>query len=241
MVSIIVFSILVILCAAALGWALLSPATCPLPPARALYLVGAVILLASLLLLPWIVTDSPAVRAQNLAWLRSKPNPWWPARIVMAAHEQQIPNPLENFDLQAYLCDTPSRKQWCALLTGHTALSGWQLLIRAPTFSLPFKAVLAGRFLLGVCALLAGIFLQVFDLAETGWLIRRILIGLAAVLVLLAVLQIPAVDTLGLRQDFKLDYINLLAGVRLGGGMWWALVGLILIAAGLFVEERSLS
>jgi hypothetical protein len=55
---------------------------------------------------------------------------------------------------------------------------------------------------------------------DSGHLLRRLLLGLSVLLFLFAIFQIPGADTLGLRQDFKLDYINLLAGVQTRGGMW---------------------
>jgi len=239
-IQFIAFYGLVVLAVGLVGWAFFSSHTFPIRPGWALSLAGAAILLASLLLLPWIVADPPEVRAENLAWLQTKPNPWWPARAMIAIREKKLPNPFETFDLQGYLCDSPERKHWCALLENHTRLSGCQLLLRAPAFSLLFTITLWGRSVLGIVVLLAGIALPFFGVEDRDGLASKVLCGLAAVLLVLALFQIPGTDTLGLRQQFKLDYINLLAGVRTGGGMWWSLAALAVIVAGFAVEEIDL-
>jgi len=95
------------------------------------------------------------------------------------------------------------------LLESRTGLSAWQLLLKAPTFSLVFTITLWGRLVLGTSALLTGLALPFFGLADRDRLIRRLLGGLVAFLLVLALFQIPGADTLGLRQEFKLDYINL--------------------------------
>ena len=150
MISIIVFYVLVVLAVGLVSWSFLSPGAFPLRPGWALSLTGAVILLASMLFLPWLTADPQDVRAENLAWLKTKPNPWWPARAIIAVREKEIPNPLETFDLKGYLCDTPKRQRWCALLENHTSLSAWQLLVKAPAFSILFNVTLWGRLVLGV-------------------------------------------------------------------------------------------
>jgi hypothetical protein len=240
MIQIIAFYPVVVIATILVGWAFLSPYTFPVRPGWTLCLTGAVILMASLLLLPWITADPPDVRAENLAWLKSKPNPWWSARAIIAIREKRIPNPLEAFDLKGYLCDTPRRERWYMLLENHTSLSAWQLLLKAPTFSLMFTASLWGRLVLSTGALLTGMVLPFLGLEDRGGLTRKVLGGLAAILLVLALFQIPGADTLGLRQEFKLDYINLLAGVRINGGMWWSLAGLAAIVVGLLVEEVDL-
>jgi len=239
-IQIIAFYGLVVLAVGLVGWAFFSSHTFPIRPGWALSLAGAVILIASLLLLPWITADPPEVRAENLAWLQTEPNPWWPARAMIAIREKKLPNPFETFDLQGYLCDSPERKRWCALLEDHTSLSGCQLLLKAPAFSLPFTITLWGRLVLGIVVLLIGIALPLLGVEDGGGIVSKVLSGLATVFLVLALLQIPGADTLGLRQEFKLDYINLLAGVRTGGGMWWSLTALAVIVAGFAVEETDL-
>ena len=237
MISIIVFYVLVVLAIGLACQSFLSPDALPLRPGWTLSLAGAVILLASMLFLPWLTADPPDVRAENLAWLKTKPNPWWPARAIIAVREKKIPNPLETFDLKGYLCDTPERQRWCTLLENHTSLRAWQLVLGAPTFSVLFKVTLWGRLVLGICVLLAGITMPLLGVEDRDGLASRVLGGLAVVLLVLALFQISVADTLGLRQSFKLDYINLLAGVRINSGMWWSLTGLAVIVVGFVVEE----
>jgi hypothetical protein len=215
-----------------------SPDRFPLRPGLIVMMGGALIVVASTWLLPWVVADSPAARARNVEWLKAKPNPWWAARVVIAAREHQVPNPFENFDLQVYLCDTPQRKQWCDLLSGRTSLTAGQLLLRAPVLSWLFTGSLWARLILAVVALAAGLLLQDESRAQDARTFRRALLGVTVVLLLLALFQIPVADTLGLRQQFKADYINLLAGVRSGSGMWWVMAGMAVMAAGLVGEER---
>ena len=268
MIQTVAFYVLAIIAAVLVGWAFFSPYGFPIRPGRMVYLAGAALLLASLLLLPWITADPPDVRAENLAWLKAEPVPWWAVRAIMAIREGRLPDSSEAFDLKAYLCDTPERGRWYALLENHTRLSAWQLLLKAPTFSLPFTITLWGRLVLSIGALLAGIGLSLlgretsaslrspasrhtaFPRASTRisrkqnaafarpvGVTRKVLGALAAFLLALALFQIPGADTRGLRQEFKLDYINLLAGVRIGGGMWWSLAGLTVIVVGLSLEE----
>ena len=89
---------------------------------------------------------------------------------------------------------------------------------------------------LGIGVLLTAIALHLLAIEDPDKFASKVLGGVAAVLLVLALFQIPAADTLGLRQEFKLDYINLLAGVRISSGMWWSLAGLAAIVVGFVVE-----
>jgi len=91
MIQTIVFYTLVVVAGALVAWAFFSPYTFPIQPGSMLYLAGAVILMASLLLLPWITTDPPGVRTENLTWLKSEPYQWWAVRAIIAIREKQIP------------------------------------------------------------------------------------------------------------------------------------------------------
>lgn len=236
MIQIIVFYTLITIVSGLAGWVFFKPKFFPFPPGRVLSMAGAIILIASTLLLPWISAEPPEVRSENLAWFMTDPNPWWPARTIIAVREKKLPNPMENFDLQGYLCNTPELARWWQLLENRTSLSAWQLLIRAPTFSPLFKIVGWGRLVVSIILLVAGIVLPYFYLEEVEEITIKALGVLVAILFLITLFQIPGADTLGLRQEFKLDYINLLAGVQLSIGMWWSLVGLIIIIAGCVIQ-----
>lgn len=240
MTLIITFYVLLAIVFGLLLWAFFMPHKFPFPFGRIVFLAGAIVLLASLLLLPWITADPQDIRTQNLAWLRTKPNPWWPERTLIAIREKLFPDPTETFDLNKYLCDTLERKRWCNLIENHTSLSAWELLREAPTFSLLFKVTLWARLALSTGILVASIASPLFHLDNLDLRLKRALASLAMILLVLALFQIPGADTLGLRQEFKLDYINLLAGIQTSGGMWWSLAGLALIVLGWIVEDLDL-
>jgi hypothetical protein len=240
MIQTIAFYVLTTVLTAIFVWTFISPSEIPFDLGQVVTLVGATLLVGSMLLIPWITTDPLDVRNENLVWLESKPNLWQSTQVIMSIREQQLPNASQPFDMETYLCDTSNRQRWWALLERHTQLSAWQLLLKAPTFHLSFTLTLWARWIFAV-GILALIGVQHFiGMKDSGHVLRRLLLGLSVLQFLFAVFQIPGADTMGLRQDFKLDYINLLAGVRISGGMWWSLAGLLLIIFGLIAEETDL-
>ena len=249
----IVFYILLVLAVGGVAWSISDRAR-HFRVGMALCVAGAVILLASVFLLPWVIADSPEIRDRNIASLLADEQRWWAVRVMIAVRDKSTDKdtdraadreettliPEASFDLTEYMCSPSRYEKWCSLLDGSARVSAWQVLVGAPAFSRAFKASLWGRLVLGVGAALVGILVGL-QAQDAGARAHRILGVISMLFLLLGFWQIPVADTLGLHQELKLDLVNLVSGVRTGPGMWWLLVGLACIVVGCGLEEVAAS
>lgn len=125
------------------------------------------------------------------------------------------------------------------VLLGKATLTGWQLTVFAPFWGFWTQAAIVFPTLLAVATLawlplgatysggrlckLVGILLTALSLAA--------LVGLAA--------AIPAVDALGMKDQFHWAILTVLLGVRLEMGPWLTMLGLALLFVGGLIEVGS--
>lgn len=203
---------------------------------RVVIALGAVCVLASLLLLPWITFLDAGQADRRLVELLTDPH-------LQSVIEKMPPQMREQLglhwppssadiratfrapDLQG-LIDVTRQQHW---------LSGWNLWRSDLQAS---RLLRLGLVLAGVAGLLAAIWMVVSGISSAGQVVRTgaltIAIG-SSIALLLLLWQIPSIDTFGLRDKLGVLLICALAGSRAGPGIWVALIGLLLLAGGLAV------
>lgn len=198
---------------------------------RFLRIGGALSILLSVLVLPWVGFADPVVVDRQVEQFLSNMRiqdvldraP--PLRRLLGIQRLQTTADLGQ------LFTSPALQETFALARGGD-ISGWVLIRGAPRmnnylrFALILSVLLAAvSGFLSMLALIAGLRF----LSKVG----TVLCSCGAVLLFLWMLwYLPAIDTFGMRGDFGLALVCLLVGSRTGFGAWLALVGLLAVALG---------
>ena len=131
--------------------------------------------------------------------------------------------------------DAQTVSQALALLDRFSALPTRWLVILMPTTDLWLRAVILLVGLVAFCALLWALLSALFRVKAVGS-VGLLQAGSAVMVAILLLFQIPKLDSWGTLGSFGGGLIALIANVRLGWGVWAAIIGLLFIAVGGIVE-----
>lgn len=202
-------------------------------PAQALLTFsGAVIVLGSLILLPWIHSLDPASADRRVQELASEPRLQQVlGRVPKLCQFLHMRCPLTAENLREPF-DKPDLQAIWQLVRQRRYVSGWVLWRKMPRIGNGLRWAL----FLSVSASAIGLIWSAISLIVELGLARKAVAGFYALVALLALLLllslVPSVDTLGVSNDLSIAWLALLAGLRTGCGIGWALLGLGLLIIG---------
>ncbi len=191
---------------------------------------GSALTLAGLLVYPWAVPAPATVFEQNALWLAQHSALLQPLQKVPLFGQALASLDLSSPDsLRASLEQSQAGLLVQQVAAGHSLFSWhlWQLGWRVSPL---LSTGLTAAFLASLTS--AG--LVIASLLSGGMVLPRLGVAVAAAAglgLLLLVTRMTTVDSLGSSDDFVVRLTAALAQVRVGPGIWWTLLGLVLLIA----------
>lgn len=202
---------------------------------RLLTIGGIVITWGAFFLLPWIHFQGPDLFERQRQEALQNP-------LIFAA-AGVIPNLgyVLNADatLEGFQGKVDIERELIEQVQSTDHLTGFHIWLNMPYLDLLFHGALALLFIIPLIALFPALPKSIRPQKTTRRHISSVYGVLALITCLLLLSYIPLLDTFGIRDDFNVMMIALLAGAKAGAGIWWALLGLLLLIGSAWAEFES--
>jgi len=203
---------------------------------KALSFIGTILLLTSFFGMPWVQFGGQEYFDANLHWFVDQAN----LQQVVEVVPDQFPflrwEPKGEQGLLRWFLGEP-KLVWLVQRAQRAAhVTGWDLSVSPCPVSLYFRLALYLLLAVGIVTLIWNP-ISLADVTSKFHKVIAIGCGVIALVVLLFLFQcLPTIDTLGIRGDFKLSLLLLMAGAHVGWGVWFAFIGLALLIIGAILE-----